>query len=123
MTTTPLQRLWIVLASLNGFGAVAMAAVAAHGIGDPTALRIVSSGVQMQGWHAIALLGVALWTPVGGRLAHAAAAAFTIGLILFCGATYSLGLAGLSWGILAPTGGTLLMFGWLLLAASAFRAR
>lgn len=123
MTTTPLQRIWIILASLAGFGAVAMAAFAAHDISDPTALRIVSSGVQMQGWHALALFATALWAPKGGRLAHAAGAAFALGLVLFCGAVYLLALTHLSWGILAPTGGTLLMIGWLLLGASALRAR
>ena len=100
-----------------------MAAFRAHGISDPIALRIVSSGVQMQGWHALALLGAALWSPRGGMLAHAAALAFAVGLVLFCGAVYSLGLFGVSWGILAPTGGFLLMLGWVLLAASAWRAR
>lgn len=118
-----MQRLWIVLSSLAGFGAVAMAAFAAHGIPDPGTLRIVSSGVQMQGWHALALLGVGLWAPRGGWLAHAAGAAFAVGLVLFCGAVYSLALAGVSWGILAPTGGILLMLGWLLLGVSALRAR
>jgi uncharacterized membrane protein YgdD (TMEM256/DUF423 family) len=118
-----MQRLWIILGSLAGFGAVAMAAFSAHGITDSTALRIVSSGVQMQGWHALALFGVGLWVPKGGRLADAAGVAFAIGLVLFCGAVYSLGLARVSWGILAPTGGTLLMLGWLLLAASGLRAR
>src|SRR4051794_7497074 len=119
----PMQRLWIGLGSLTGFGAVAMAAFAAHGIADPTAYRIVSSGVQMQGWHALALLGAGLWAPRGGWLADVAGSAFTLGLILFCGAVYSLGLAGVSWGIFAPIGGTLLMIGWLLLGASAVRAR
>jgi uncharacterized membrane protein YgdD (TMEM256/DUF423 family) len=118
-----MQRIWIVLGSLAGFGAVAMAAFAAHGIADPTALRIVSSGVQMQGWHALALVGTALWAPRGGWLAHAAGAAFALGLILFCGAVYSLALAGVSWGIVAPAGGILLMGGWLLLGASAVAAR
>lgn len=118
-----MQRLWIVLGSLAGLGAVAMAAFAAHGIADPTAQRIVGSGVQMQGWHALALLATALWAPRGGRLAHAAGAAFTLGLILFCGSVYALGLAAMSWGFLAPTGGLLLMLGWLLLGASALRAR
>lgn len=118
-----MQRIWITLGSLAGFGAVAIAAYAAHGISDPTAARIVSSGVQMQGWHALALLATGLWTPRGGRLAHAAGLAFTLGTLLFCGAVYSLGLASLSWGILAPTGGILLMIGWLLLAASALRPR
>ena len=46
-----------------------MAAFAAHGLHDPNALRIVESGVRMQGWHALALLGTALWTPRGGWLA------------------------------------------------------
>ena len=118
-----MQRLCIILASLAGFGAVAMAAFAAHGIADPAALRIVESGVQMQGWHALALLGVGLWLPRGGWLARAAGMAFTAGLILFCGAVYSLALAGLSWGLLAPTGGILLMLGWLLLGASALHPR
>ena len=118
-----MQRIWIALGSLAGFGSVAMAAFAAHGIADPTAARIVGSGVQMQGWHALALLATGLWAPSGGRLTHAAGLAFTAGLFLFCGSVYSLGLAGLSWGILAPTGGFLLMIGWLLLAASALRRR
>jgi uncharacterized membrane protein YgdD (TMEM256/DUF423 family) len=118
-----MQRIWIGLASLAGFGAVAMAAFAAHGITDPANARIAASGVQMQGWHALALLGTGLWAPRGGRLADAAGAAFTLGMLLFCGALYTHALTGVSLGVVAPTGGTLLMLGWLLLAASALRAR
>jgi uncharacterized membrane protein YgdD (TMEM256/DUF423 family) len=118
-----MQRIWIGFGALAGFGAVAMAAFAAHGIGDATSVRIVSSGVQMQGWHALALLGTGLWAPRGGRLADAAGAAFAVGTLLFCGAVYALGLTGASGGILAPTGGILLMAGWLLLGASTIRAR
>jgi uncharacterized membrane protein YgdD (TMEM256/DUF423 family) len=118
-----MQRIWIGLGSLFGCTAVAMAAYAAHGITDPAAARIVASGVQMQGWHALALLATGLWIPRAGRLAIAAGGAFALGTILFCGAVYSLALAGVSWGILAPTGGILLMIGWLLLGASALRAR
>ena len=118
-----MQRIWIGLGSLAGCGAVAMAAFAAHGITDPDAARIVASGVQMQGWHALALLATGLWTPRGGWMAHAAGLAFAIGMLLFCGAVYAHGLTGVSWGMVAPTGGTLLMAGWLLLAASAWRAR
>ena len=118
-----MQRIWIGLGSLAGFGAVAMAAFAAHGIGDGAAVRIVGSGVQMQGWHALAVLATGLWAPRGGWLAQAAGLAFAVGLVLFCGAVYSLGLAGVSWGVLAPTGGILLMLGWLLLGASAWFGR
>jgi len=116
-----MQRIWIGLGGLAGFGAVAMSAVAAHGTADPAAWRIVSSGAQMQGWHALALLGVGLWAPRGGWLTQAAGIAFVLGMILFCAAVYSLGLAGVSLGVVAPTGGTVLMLGWLCLAASALR--
>jgi uncharacterized membrane protein YgdD (TMEM256/DUF423 family) len=118
-----MQRIWIILAALAGCGAVAMGAYEAHGLSDPAALRVVDAGVRMQGWHALALLGTALWTPRGGRLAHAAAAAFVLGMMLFCGAVYALGIAGTSLGRVAPTGGTFLMLGWLLLGASALHAR
>ncbi len=120
-----MQRIWIGLGSLAGFGAVAMAALAAHGLGqlDPAAQRIVASALQMQGWHALALLAAALWSPRGGRLAHAAAAAFVVGMVLFCGAVYEQGLTGASLGPVAPTGGILLMLGWLLLGLSALRGR
>jgi uncharacterized membrane protein YgdD (TMEM256/DUF423 family) len=99
-----------------------MAAISAHAVQDPAAQRMVSSGVQMQGWHALALLGVALWARRGGWLAHLAGAAFVVGMLMFCGAVYALGLAGVSLGLVAPTGGAILMLGWLLLGASALRA-
>jgi uncharacterized membrane protein YgdD (TMEM256/DUF423 family) len=118
-----MQRTWIAIGALAGLTGVAMAAFAAHGIADPTSQRIVASGVQMQGWHALALFGTGLWAPRGGGITDLAGAAFTLGLVLFCGSVYSLALAGVSWGILAPTGGILLMIGWLLLCVSALRGR
>jgi len=120
-----MQRSWIALGSLAGVTAVAMAAVAAHGLGglDPAALAMVRSAVEMQGWHALALLGCGLWAPRGGRLADCAGTAFALGIVLFCGAVYAQGLFGLRLGIVAPTGGTLLMLGWLLLGGSALASR
>ncbi|HET6609785.1 MAG TPA: DUF423 domain-containing protein [Rhodopila sp.] len=116
-----MQRVWMALGALAGCGAVAMSAYAAHGLAgtDPAARHVVESGVQMQGWHALALLGTGLWAQRGGWLADLAGAAFSVGLLLFCGAVYSLGIRGVSLGGIAPTGGMLLMLGWLLLALSA----
>lgn len=116
-----MQRFWIGLGALAGLLAVAMAAVAAHGVADDTARDIVRSGVQMQGWHALALFGVGLWAPRGGLFAHLAGAAFALGLLAFCGAVYALAFFGLHLGPLAPIGGTLLMLGWALLGLSAIR--
>ncbi len=118
-----MQRLWVGAGALAGFGAVAMAAVAAHGLGglDPAAQSMVREGVQMQGWHALALLFCGLWRERGGRLADAAGAAFVLGLLAFCGGVYSLGLYGVRLPNVAPIGGTVLMLGWLLLFAAACR--
>ncbi len=38
-----------------------------------------------------------------------------MGTLLFCAAVYAFGLAGVSLDAVAPTGGILLMLGWLLL--------
>ena len=119
-----MYRVWIGLAGLYGAGAVGMAAAAAHMLaGAPAAtLRIVESGVQMQAWHALALLGCGVWARSRGGLAHWAGGAFALGTALFCGAVYAVGLGGVSLAAVAPTGGLLLIAGWLLLAASALRA-
>jgi uncharacterized membrane protein YgdD (TMEM256/DUF423 family) len=125
-----MQRLWIGLGALAGLGAVAMAAVAAHVTpehADPRANEMLRSAIQMQGWHALALLACGLWADRGrhhaARLTNWAGAAFAVGLLLFCGAVYPLALAGLRLPLLAPIGGSLLMLGWALLAASALWPR
>lgn len=86
---------------------------------DPAGLAMMRSAIEMQGWHALALLACGLWSPSGGRLADWAGAAFAVGTVLFCGAVYALALSGVRLGIIAPLGGTLLMVGWLLLGLSA----
>ena len=123
-----MERLWIGLGGLAGLGAVAMAAAAAHALNflSPAMLHVVESGVQMQGWHALALLACGIWAqrragPAWLNLVHWAGAAFALGTLLFCGAVYGLALGGLATGPMAPIGGTLLMLGWLLLALSALR--
>jgi len=115
-----MQRLWIGLGSFYGLIAVAMAALAAHAL-PAAALPMVRDAIQMQGWHALALLFTGLWAARGGTPAHLAGAAFALGTLLFCGAIYSLALAGLRLPMVAPVGGTLLMLGWALLGVSALR--
>ena len=55
---------------------------------------MVRSAIEMQGWHALALLACGLWAPRGGRLADWAGAAFVAGIVLFCGAVYAVALGG-----------------------------
>lgn len=122
---------WLVaLGAVQGFGAVIAAAAAAHlaaGRLDAGRTRAVDAAVQLQGWHALAVVACGLWAvrpgdSRGGALAGWAGMAFLVGSLLFCGAAWMSGAAGVSLGPIAPTGGLVLMVGWLLLAASAVRA-
>ena len=117
-------RIWIVTGSVLGFGAVGMAAVGSHVLGDrldARALHFVDVAVQMEAWHALALVACGAWAARGGWAAQAAGALFLLGTVLFCGALYVLGIAGESLGPVAPAGGLCLMAGWLALLVSGLR--
>ena len=120
-----MQRLWIGLGGLAGLTAVALAALLAHGLRglDPARLAIMHSAIEMQIWHALALLACGLWVSRGGRLADGAGAAFALGALLFCGSLYCSALYEFHLGLVAPIGGTLLMLGWALLSLSAIAGR
>lgn len=125
-----LARVWLAGGALCGFSGVAMSALAAHALPgrlDGRALAAVQSAIAMQGWHAAALLFTALWcgrvTGTALLLAQGAGGAFLLGVVLFSGAIYLADIGGVHPGPVAPIGGTLLMAGWLMLAASALTAR
>lgn len=112
--------LFLGLAGLTGAAGVAAAAVAAH-VGGPN----LATAAQMLLAHAPAFLGLAAWLRAGeGRSEPAAWAGVVLfaGLLLFSG-TLALGaLAGLKpFPMAAPTGGMLMIAGWLGVAASALR--
>lgn len=115
-------RIWLALGAVMGAVAVGAAAYVAHAAIDPTRLRAVSSAVQMQGWHALALVACGLLGAAGGWPVHVAGTLFLLGTVLFAGAAWSPSLGGPSLGMTAPVGGTMLMAGWLALAAAALRA-
>ncbi len=118
-----MQRILIGFAGLFGAVSDALAAAAAHGLSarlDPGALAQLRNAVQINAWHALALLGIAAWLPRGGMLAEAAGALIAAGTLVFCGAVYLLALGGIRLPHVAPLGGSVLILGWLVLAASAF---
>jgi uncharacterized membrane protein YgdD (TMEM256/DUF423 family) len=122
-----MERLWVGFGAIAGVSMVAMAAYASHGLSaTPQAtLSAINSAVQMQGFHALALVFTGLWARRGGVLADLAGAAFMVGIVLFCGTVYQpiapSWLRDLRLPMLAPIGGTLLMAGWALLGLSALR--
>ena len=126
------MRIWLFIGALNGALAVALGAVGAHALGPATSdatRAMFETAVRYHLIHSLALLGIAAITPhlqgrVSQRLIQAAGMAFTAGIVLFCGGLYALSGLGLSVGAKsAPFGGTLLILGWLMLAATAVTSR
>ena len=103
--------------AVAGLGAVALSAVAAHLHMEQAANLMLRDAVQMQGWHALALL-------IAGQMrARLASLAFLVGMLGFCGPIYALVFFGVKATFIAPYGGTALMLGWALLTLAAFRRR
>ena len=114
-----LARGLMVLAAMMGAGGVLLAAASAHQA-DATRLGSASS---MLLFHATAVLGTIALTErnvIHAELGIAAATGFVIGAILFATDLCLRQYAGHSlFPFAAPTGGTLLILSWLLLAAAA----
>lgn len=121
-----MERIWLGLGGIYGLTGVMMAALAAHALpGRIGAARLafVHTAIDMQMWHALALLACGLLaraTP-GSRLVGLAGAGFALGILCFCGALYSLALAGIELPAVAPIGGFLTMLGWASLIVCACR--
>jgi uncharacterized membrane protein YgdD (TMEM256/DUF423 family) len=116
-----MDRLWLGFGGLLGLTGVIMAALAAHALPGrftPYALGLVHTAM----WHALALLGCGILARVGAGPKRVAIAggAFGLGTVLFCGAVYSLALAGVELPAVAPAGGFLVMAGWISLGSLAF---
>jgi uncharacterized membrane protein YgdD (TMEM256/DUF423 family) len=114
-----MNRTWLGIAAVNGGLAVLAGAFAAHGLESrisPAGLAIFETGARYHMYHALAM-AVAALVP-----ARSAAIAFLVGILLFSGSLYLLGLTGLGPLALAtPVGGLFLVAGWALLAWTVFR--
>jgi uncharacterized membrane protein YgdD (TMEM256/DUF423 family) len=119
MMETRLFRILIILAGVMGADGVMLAAASAHQ-GDATRLAPASS---MLLFHAIAVLAVVALAERGvihARGGLAAAFGFVVAAALFAGDLTLRHYAGHSlFPLAAPTGGTLLIVSWLLLAVAA----
>ena len=116
-------RIWVGIGALDALVAVALAAAGAHALAarlEGHSGELFRTALQIQGWHALALIFCGLWLERAGLIGQLAPIAFLLGSILFCGAVYALAIGGIRLPSVAPIGGVTLMIGWLLLAISAF---
>jgi len=114
-----LLRILIILAGIMGADGVILAAASAH---QPDATRLASASSMLL-FHATAVLAVVALTERGVihvRIGIAAALGFVVAAALFAGDLTLRQYAGHSlFQMAAPTGGTLLIVSWLLLAVAA----
>lgn len=112
-------RILLVLASLSGLLGVGLSAAAAHITGGNLA-----TAAQFLLFHAPALLALVALIAVGAvnpMLAQIAGYVLVLGLILFCGDLSRRAFSGVAlFPRAAPTGGILLMAGWVLVGVSSF---
>ena len=116
-----MDRIFGGVGALAGLSAVALSAVAAHLPMDAAANAMLRDAVQMQGWHALALLFLSQMLPRTRLLGRMSGCAFLFGLAAFCGTIYLRVFAGLPLTFLAPYGGTAFMLGWAMLALALIR--
>ena len=106
-------RFFIVVGGLAGAAGVALSAVAAHAGGGN-----VGTAASFLLAHAPALLAIGLTG--GNRVLKGGGAILLLGLLLFSGDLLARHYAGSRlFPMAAPAGGTLLIAGWLVVAASA----
>jgi uncharacterized membrane protein YgdD (TMEM256/DUF423 family) len=123
MTRGGLFRVLVVLAGAMGAAGVALAAASAH---QPDATRLASASPMLL-FHASAVLAAVLLVErrvIQLQLGFGAAFGFVIAAALFAGDLTLRQYAGHSlFPMAAPTGGTLLILSWLMLAVAALWPR
>jgi uncharacterized membrane protein YgdD (TMEM256/DUF423 family) len=122
-------RLFVRIAAVNGFLAVALGAFGAHVLKDKLTanyMAVYDTGARYHLTHAVALLAVALLTSVLGdsKVLRASGWLFTVGMVLFSGSLYALAITGITMlGAITPIGGLCLLAGWACLAVAGGSGR
>jgi uncharacterized membrane protein YgdD (TMEM256/DUF423 family) len=112
------MKYWLFLGAFNGLLAVAAGAYGWHGLEATSGGReMFKMGVDYHLGHALVLFVIAWLSTctqgVAAILVRIAGGAFIAGIILFCGALYTIGLFGYQpIPGTAPAGGFSLMMGW-----------
>jgi uncharacterized membrane protein YgdD (TMEM256/DUF423 family) len=121
------MRLWIALASIFAFLAVALGAFAAHSLKaqfSPERLAWLDTAARYALWHALAILIVAVMFQLQRGMPlwslEIAAWAFIVGIVLFSGGLTVMAFAEWrSLGAIVPIGGVAFLIGWASLAIGA----
>jgi uncharacterized membrane protein YgdD (TMEM256/DUF423 family) len=122
-----MAKLFITLASLSGMLAVMFGAFGAHALRsrlDDYAMGVFQTAVQYHFYHSLALLavGIVALSQPQTVLLRSSGWLFLLGIVIFSGSLYLLGITGVRWlGAVTPLGGLAFIGGWACLAASAWK--
>jgi uncharacterized membrane protein YgdD (TMEM256/DUF423 family) len=109
-------KLWIIIAGISGFTAVAFGAFGAHGLKDvlsPNMLEIYKTGILYQLIHSVVLLSLALF---GNKKFFTSQMFFLTGIILFSFSLYLYAItSSIVFAYITPFGGLSFLIGWLLI--------
>jgi len=115
----PQYKPWVAVGAVFALTGLIFGALAAHlpdHVFVGTGRAIAKSAIDMQMWHALALVALGLY----GRFGYVCGG-FAVGTVVFCAPVYFTALTGLHPGPIAPTGGLILMGSWLWLAIACLR--
>lgn len=116
-----LRRLVIFIAGLMGAAGVAAAAAGAHMSSDPN-LTTAAYFLMLGAAGALAAAGLAQARGASLAIADAGAAIIALGALLFGSALALRALWNIAiFPMAAPTGGTMLILGWIVVALAAFQ--
>ena len=123
MTPGGLFRILVILAGLMGAAGVALAAASAHQV-DATRLAAASTMLLFHATTVLATVALIERSIIHLRIGVTAAFGFVVAAALFAGDLTLRQYAGHSlFPMAAPTGGTLLVVSWLVLAMAAIWPR
>ena len=111
----------LAITCIFGLTAIILGAFTKHGLQDVLTSKEMSSletGIRYQIYHVIVLLFVNTYTSFSNKLKNYVSYVFFFGIFLFSGSIYAIHIfnypAKSIW-FVTPTGGLLLMIGWVLM--------
>lgn len=123
-----MSNLFIGLGAVNAFIAVSMGAFAAHKLKATLSaeyIAVIHTAADYQFYHAAGLILIGLiYQQNKSQLNVFSGWLMFIGIILFSGSLYALGLSGAKWlGMITPLGGLCFLIAWLMLAFAQLRPK
>lgn len=119
--------MWLMIAGINLALAVILGAFGAHGLekmATPQQLAWWHTATDYFFYHALGLLALAVLGKVLPLFPiRMTFLSIQLGILLFCGSLFLMGLGSTGLGMITPLGGLFMIIGWLLLAFNAIKYR